>query len=251
MNLISLWLLYALGLTLALGRTGYRKERDAAPFAENTGQPAPRRILVVGSTGGTGRELVAQALERGFEVTALARKPGKVRLQHPKLRVLKGDVVDYHSIDAAMRGQDAVVCALGHKRFFPPNRILSKGTHNLLRAMESHGVGRFICETSLGIGDSAGRMGLAYTLFVIPFVLPFYFWDKARQERVIAASGLGWVIVRPGVLTNRKRRGRYRHGHRIGNALLAVQIARADVADFMLEQLTSDRYVGTAPGVAW
>ncbi len=53
--------------------------------------------------------------------------------------------------------------------------------------METHGVSRLVCETSLGIGDSAGRMGLDYMLFVIPAILPFYFWDKARQERIVAA----------------------------------------------------------------
>jgi len=76
--------------------------------------------------------------------------------------------------------------------------------------METHRVPRLVCETSLGIGDSTGRMGLYYTFFVIPLILPFYFWDKTRQERLIA---------------------------------------RADVADFMLQQLTSDTCLRTAPGV--
>jgi uncharacterized protein YbjT (DUF2867 family) len=94
-------------------------------------------------------------------------------------------------------------------------------------------------------------MGLYYTLFVIPVVLPFYFWDKTRQERLIASSNADWVIVRPGMLTNGEKRGRSRQGPRTGNFLLTVRISRADVADFMLNQLTSDRYLRTAPGVCW
>ncbi len=62
-------------------------------------------------------------------------------------------------------------------------------------------------ETSLGIGNSAGRMGLTFTLFVIPVILPFYFWDKTRQEKMIAASKIERVIVRPGALTNGEKRG--------------------------------------------
>ena len=142
-----------------------------------------------------------------------------------------------------------MLSALGHKRYLSPTRILSEGTRNILRAMEAHGVSRFVCETSLGIGDSAGRMGLYYTFFTIPVVLPFYFWDKTRQERIIAGSTVDWTIVRPGVLTHGEKRGRYRHGSRIGSFLWTVRISRADVADFMLNQLESDTYLRTAPGV--
>ena len=150
-----------------------------------------------------------------------------------------------------MRGQEAVLSALGHKRYFYPTRILSEGTGNVLQAMETHRVPRLVCETALGIGDSAGRMGLYYTLFVIPVILPFYFWDKTRQERTIARSKVEWVIVRPGVLTNGDKRGRYRHGLRIGSFLKTVRISRADVAEFMLNQLVSDTYLRIAPGVSW
>ncbi len=209
------------------------------------------RLLIVGATGGTGRQLVAEALERGHLVTALVRDASKLQIKHERLQIAQGDVLDYSSLDAAMRGQEAVVCALGHKRFFYPTRILSEGTRHLLRAMQSHGVPRFVCETSLGIGDSAGRMGLYYTLFVIPVILPFYFWDKTRQEQLIAASELEWVIVRPAVLTNGAKRGAYRHGFGIGSFLLPARISRADVADFMLRQLADDTYLGTAPGVCW
>jgi len=74
-------------------------------------------------------------------------------------------MLDATSLDAAMRGQEAVLSALGHKRYFYPTRILSEGTKNVLRAMETHGGRRLVCMSSLGIGDSAGRMGLHYTLF--------------------------------------------------------------------------------------
>jgi putative NADH-flavin reductase len=184
-------------------------------------------------------------------VTALVRNPSKLQLEHPRLRIVQGDVLDYASLEAAARGQEAVLSSLGHRRFFHPTRILSEGTRNLLRAMEAQGVRRFVCETSLGIGDSAGRMGLYYTLFVVPVILPFYFWDKTRQERVIAQSAVQWVIVRPGVLTNGEKRGSYRHGRDVGSFVWTVRISRADVADFMLNQLSDDAYLKTAAGVCW
>ena len=247
MSVLLLFVLYAAGLSMALARAGYR-----SGVTRSTDGPlqAPTRLLIVGATGGTGRQLVARALERGFRVTALARDPSKLRMEHPLLTVVQGDVLDPASLDAAMRGQEAVLSALGHKRYFHPTRILSEGTGNVVRAMETHGARRLVCMSSLGIGDSAGRMGLYYTFFVIPLILPFYFWDKTRQEMTIAGSSVDWTIVRPGALTNGSRRGRVRHGARIGNYIWTVRVPRADVADFMIDQLEPSTYLRTAVSVA-
>ncbi|MDP9267729.1 MAG: SDR family oxidoreductase [Acidobacteriota bacterium] len=254
--MLLLFIAYALALSAALGLRGYRaKPAMSAGTATPAGTAGTAqrisRVLIVGATGGTGRQLVAQALERGYHVTALVRDPSKLAADHPRLAVMRGDVLDPESVGAAMRGQEAVVSALGHKRFFYPTRILSQGTANLLDAMTAHGVRRFVCETTLGIGSSAGRMGLYYTLFIIPVILPFYFSDKTRQERRIAASRADWVIVRPGMLTNGAKRGRYRVGSGVGSFLLTVRISRADVAAFMLDQLERDALLGTAVSVAW
>lgn len=209
------------------------------------------RVLVIGATGGTGRQLVQQALDQGHQVTAFVRDPSKLKIAHSNLRIARGDVLDYASVESAMRGQSAVLCALGHKRFFYPNKIQSNGMLHILRAMKACDVPRLICETALGIGNSVGRLGLPHTFFILPLILPFYMWDKLRQEDLIIASDRDWVIVRPGVLTNGEARGSYRHGPKVGSYLWPVKISRADVADFMLKQLTEDAYIGAAPGLGY
>lgn len=245
---LLLFIVYAIVLSAGLGRRGLWSPA-ANPVAPSGARPA--RVLIVGATGATGRQLVAQALERGYSVTVLVREPSKVHVEHPQLKIIQGDVLDWTSVEAAVRGQDAVISTLGHKRFFYPTRILSEGTRNLLRAMEKHGVQRLVCATALGLGNSVGRMGLLYTFVVIPLVLPFYFWDKTRQERLIAASTVEWVIVRPGALTNGVKRGGYRHGLDVGRFIWTVRVSRADVADFMLNQLVDSMYLRAAPGVCW
>ena len=249
MKFLIAYLVYAIGMAVAMARRGFRSP-PPAPQAAASGQQI-KRILVIGPTGGTGRELIAQALEQGYEVTALARDPAKLQGTHPNLKVLRGDVLDPSSVDAAVQGQDAVVSALGHRRLFVPSRVQSEGTRNVIRAMERHGVRRFICETGIGLGNSAGKLGLFATLFFFPVVLPIYFWDKARQEKVVAESSLDWVLVRPGVLTNGARRGVYRHGVDVGSYVLTGTIGRADVAEFMLKQLKSDHYLRRAPAILW
>lgn len=243
---ILLFIVYAIALSAGLARRGVS---STSISSATTAANPPKRLLIVGATGGTGRELVAQALARGYSVRALVRDTSKLKVEHPQLEVIEGDIMNYASVEAALRDQDAVICALGHKRFFYPGRILSEGTQNLLRAMQIQGVLRLVCETALGLGNSAGRMGLYYTFLIIPLILPLYFWDKARQERLIAASKTEWVIVRPGVLTNGVRRRTYRHGRNVGSFIWTVRISRADVADFMLNQLVDNTYLRAAPGV--
>ncbi len=248
MRFLPFWILYSLALTIGLARKGFRvQSRPPDPPAS----ARIRKVLIIGAGGGTGRQLVVQALERGYEVTAFVRNPAGISMQNDRLRIVQGDVLDHLSVDAAVRGQDAVLSALGHGKFFGPSKILSQGTQNIVRAMQTHGVRRFVCVTSLGIGSSAGRLGIYYTFLITPLVLPFYFWDKARQEQVIASSQLEWVIVRPGLLTNGTKRGVYKHGAQVGGFLGSVRISRADVADFMLNQLTDNKYLHSPPGVCW
>lgn len=207
-------------------------------------------LLIIGATGGTGKELVKQALEQGHNVSAFVRNPSKMKLKHDNLSIVVGNVLDYPSVEKAVQGKDAVLSALGHKRYYFPDKILSDGTKNIINAMQKHGVKRFICETALGLNDTRGKLGLYYTLFVVPFIVFFYFRDKERQEQIIKESNLDWIIVRPGQLTNGKKKGKYKHGTNIGSYIITVMISRADVADFMLKQLDEETYLRKTPAVA-
>jgi putative NADH-flavin reductase len=209
------------------------------------------KLLIIGGTGGTGKQLIKQALEQGHSLTALVRNPEKVKIDHPNLKVIKGNVLDLEKVQDAVAGQDAVLSVLGHKRYFIKTKILSEGSKNIIHAMEKHNVNRFICVTTLGINDSRFKLGLYYTLFVIPFIVFFYFLDKAKQEKLIQSSKLNWTIVRPGQLTNGKKRGSYKHGAHVGNYILTKMISRADVAHFILSQLNDITYLHNTPGVTY
>jgi putative NADH-flavin reductase len=207
------------------------------------------KLFIIGGTGKTGRELIKQGLDQGHSITALVRNPNKVKLNDINLKVIKGNVLALDSFEKAIKEQDAVLSALGHKRFIIPTSILAKGTINIINAMKKHHVKRLICITSLGVNDSRFKLGLYYTLFTIPVILFFYFLDKSKQEKLIMNSDLDWTIVRPGQLTNGKKRTNYKHGRSIGHYVLTKMISRASVAHFMLNQLQVKTYIKKTPGI--
>jgi putative NADH-flavin reductase len=208
------------------------------------------KVLVLGPTGGTGMELVEQALEDGHQVTAFARRPEALQIRHANLSVQQGDILDAASVEKAVRGQDAVLSALGVRKI-AKNTILSDGTRHVIQAMEKLGVKRFVVETSLGVGDSQGQLGGWYNWFMIPLFLRGAFAEKERQEALVRASSLDWVIVRPAILTNGPRTGRYRAGFSADDGRIKRKISRADTADFMLKQLTDNTYLRQTPGVSY
>ncbi|HMU43938.1 MAG TPA: SDR family oxidoreductase [Ignavibacteriaceae bacterium] len=207
------------------------------------------KLLIIGATGGTGRELVKQALELGHKITILVRNSEKVLTVHPSLQVINGNVLNIKEVEQAVSGQDAVISSLGHKRFFIKTNILSEGTKNIIASMEKQNVKRFICITTLGINDSRFRLGLYYTLFTIPIILFFYFRDKSKQEKLIMNSKLDWTIVRPGQLTNSKLTGEYQVGNNVGNYFITKTISRANVAHFILSQLCDKTFFHKKVGI--
>jgi putative NADH-flavin reductase len=205
-------------------------------------------LLVIGATGRTGREVVAQALDQGHGVTAFARNPADITRQHERLKIVRGDVLDYASLESVVQSQDAVVSALG-ARTHGRTTVLSEGTKNVIGVMERHGVRRFICESSLGVGDSAGQIGWLFDWLMLPLWLRHIYRDKEVQEQAIKQSRLDWTIVRPALLTNGPRTGVYQVGETYNRSSIVPRISRADVADFMLKQLTDDTFVRKAAGL--
>src|SRR4030095_15088985 len=180
--------------------------------------------------------------------TALARNPSAVASEDPRLRVVEGNALDVSSVEAAGAGQDAVLSALG-TRSARPTTLFSESTHNVISAMDKHGVRRLICITGIGVGENKGHVVFLYDRIIRPFVVKNVYEDKERQEEAIKQSDLDWVIVRPARLTDKPAKGEYRVY--LGGSYTATKISRADVAAFMLAQLTDDTYVRKTPVISY
>jgi putative NADH-flavin reductase len=208
------------------------------------------KLVVFGSTGGTGLQVVAQALVQGHDVTAFVRSPEKLTQTHENLQVVKGDVLDFASVERAVQGQDVVLCTLG----LPPtdkSNVRANGTRNIVRAMEKAGVKRFICQSSDGVGDSRDTLPFFMKYLIVPFLLRRAFADHEIQENYIKESQLDWIIVRPAAITDGERTGSYQHGYAADNKTVTNKISRADVADFMLKQLADNNYLHKTPRLSY
>lgn len=208
------------------------------------------KLLIFGATGGTGRHVVEQALQQGHQVTAFSRNPGKLGLQHPNLATVRGDVMDAIAVENAVRGQEAVVCVLGSGQQLQ-GTVRSQGTRQIIDAMQKTGVRRLICQSTLGAGESWGNLNFYWKYVMFGFILRSVFADHQRQEEYVRQSGLDWTIVRPGAFVEGQRTGQYRYGFSSRDRNIQLKITRADVADFILKQLTDEAYLGQTPALSY
>lgn len=208
-------------------------------------------VLVIGASGGIGRETLSAALDAGHRVRAFSRSANEIDLENSYLEKHSGDAMNEAGIDAALDGIDVVVQTLGigADELFKSVNLFSKSTRILIAAMQRRNVRRLIVVTGFGAGDSREAIGC---LQRIPFrlFLGRAYDDKDVQERLIKESGLDWTIVRPGILTKGARTGRYRVLVEPSQWRNGV-ISRADVADFIVRSIDDDGRAQQAPVLIW
>jgi len=231
-----------------------RAEAKAATEAEAPRAPTlvrerrrhPRRITIFGASGRVGSRLLEQSLASGYTVTAFVREANRIWVRHERLRVVEGDLRDAEVVADAVKGADAVICALGTVQDDEGN-ALTVATQNIVAAMRRHGVARLVALAGIEVTStrdepSAGRSLL---LGVKRMLGGSSVRDAEGMVQVIRSSELEWTIVRAPRLTNRRRSGDYRVGY------LPVgprsSISRADVAAFMLSQLSDEAYLCQMP----
>lgn len=209
------------------------------------------KLIIFGSTGATGYQVITQALEKGHHVTAFARHPEKMEIVHENLQVFQGDVLDYPAVEQAITGQEVVLCTLGLPTIMDKSQLRANGTKNIIRAMKNTGIKRFICQSSNGVGDTHRTLPFFMKFIIVPFLLRRVFADHETQEKFVKESQLDWIIVRPTALTNGERTEKYQQGITLNNKKATFKISRADVADFMLKQLVDSHYLHKTPSISY
>lgn len=168
------------------------------------------KLTVFGATGGTGLQVIEQALQAGHEVTVLARDPSKLAPLQDKIRVIAGNILEVPDVAKALEQAEAVICSLGTTSNNPKD-VVSSGTKNIIASMKTKNVKRLMVITSLGVGDSKDQVPLAFKI-LMNTVLKSVMADKNVQETLVKESGLEWTIIRPGGLTNSAKNSNYKVG---------------------------------------
>lgn len=201
------------------------------------------KVIVFGASSGTGKQLIAHALRLGYEVTAFVRDASKLEPAQAGVKVAIGDALNPSDVEAAVKGHDAVLSALGPKG--KPAVMAAESTKNIIAAMEMHKVKRLVVVTVAGIPVPQDRRGFNLVSALIKLLLKDVFTDRENQLAVLEASKVDWVAVRVPRLTDDPPTGSV-HAF-FGNPSPTMKISRADLADFMLKQLADDQWLRQAP----
>ncbi|MGA7523592.1 MAG: SDR family oxidoreductase [Acidobacteriaceae bacterium] len=206
------------------------------------------RLFILGATGGIGRELLDQALERHHRVTAFVRSPQKLGAARDGLSLIQGDVRKADAMSEALAGHDAVLSALG-----PPgpsrNTITSDSARAIVMAMQSAGVRRLLIVGVAALFPDIGTFGRMLRSTLLRNIAD----DSSEMERIVKATLLDWTIIRPPRLTNGPRTENYGVAvdHLPKGAGGNATISRADVAHFMLDEVEQSGHMRRIAGIAY
>lgn len=206
------------------------------------------KIAIFGGTGKTGQQLVRQALDAGHTVTALARTPSKLTIQHPQLTVVQGDLLNADSVGQVIQGADVVISVLG-----PPNNeptfTISRGMDGILTAMRQHNVRRLIVSAGAGVRDPQDKPKVIDRFFglLLGVLSKNVVADMKQTIDKVRASDRDWTVVRVPMLTDQPPQGSLKVGY-VGD--IGPRISRADMAAFMLKQVANGQFIGKAPAIS-
>lgn len=211
------------------------------------------KIAIFGATGATGLLLTERCLAAGHTVKALTRNPATYPFAD-RTEVIQGDSKDPEAVRKTIAGVDLVLSALG-ARSLKKEDILEDSLPLIVAAMQQAGVRRIITLGSAGALPTSLDKQPAYRRWIVQnivynTVLKWPVASQIAQYAILSASDLDWTMVMPPMLTNGKARGKLRID---GEALPrnGSRIARADVADFMMQQIDNPQWVRKGVYISW
>ncbi len=206
------------------------------------------KLALFGASGKVGRNLTRQALAAGHDVTALVRSLKADLPKHPNLTLVVGDVLNSEDVANVVKGQDAVLIALGAP-LGNKDGIRTKGTALIVKAMKEASVARLICLSGFGAGESRGALPWLYRYVIMPLILRHVYADHENQEVIVKQSTLDWTLVRPTNYIDGPQTEDYRIDFKSVEKGMKFKISHADVAHFMLSQTSDHSFLHAAPAV--
>jgi putative NADH-flavin reductase len=221
-----------------------------------------KRVVLIGATAKSAPAFFKEAFARGYDAVGVARRPEAVEIKDPHLTVVKGDVLDEKSIEAALSGNEVVVSYLSccrtpgsdpHAEIPADVNLLSKGISNVIQAMRAKGNRRLIAVSSTSVehvlvdkpGDDAAPIDQQW------WRGRYKFDDQRRMEAIVFSSGLDFIIVRPARVTGDESSGKPINTivNKASYDPMNRKLSRPDLAAFIMGQMESTQYLGDVVGV--
>ncbi len=210
------------------------------------------KVTVFGATGNIGQLVLRRLLDDGHEVTAFVRSPAKLGMAAAAVAVVSADLTDDDAIREAVAGADAVVSALG-----PPidpfvrGTPLTDGTRRIVAAMHAEEVRRLVALATVSVPDPRDRPRLLDRLvpIAIGLLIPGALREVQGISEVVATSGLDWTVARIFAPIDVPANHTVQAGF-LGRDPVGVEMSRADIADFLVDQIGSEDFVGASPAIS-
>lgn len=208
------------------------------------------KLTIFGATGGTGKQLVEQALAAGNHVVAYVRNPSKLDFMHKYLTIVQGELVDQMMIERAVSGVDAVISVLG-PRGGSKDKPITQGMQNIIAAMNKYGVRRLIISSTLSVKDPNDLPDFKAKVLVnfVKLTMRAAYEEIISVAETVRKSDLNWTILRLTTLNNNPKSGKVRVGY-LGKGEVGLRISRADLAQFMLKQVQNTKYLQQSPVIS-
>lgn len=206
------------------------------------GRESALRITVFGATGRMGHLLVRQGLDAGHSITAYARNPERLQIDHPNLSVLAGQLDNDEAILAAVQRADAVIEGVGS---------VSDGTRRIVAAVEESSARRLVVVSTCSVPDPHDLPDAKFKALAkfVKTAAPGPYQEVRRAAEIVRASGLDWTLVRVAKLNDKNAAGQIRAGY-YGHGVVRLSITRTDMAAFLLDQVTNLTYLHQAPAIS-
>jgi hypothetical protein len=208
-------------------------------------------ITIFGGTGTTGLLLIEKALKTGHTVTAYARTPSKISIQHGNLKTVKGELTEPGKIEEAISSADAVISVLGPSQK-TKGLVIADGVKSIVEAMKKNGVKRLIATATPSFKDSNDKfqLGFAFGVFMVKTFLKDSYNNLVLTGKYISESGLDWTIIRLPMLSNNPASGKIKAGYPGDGTVSLFSLSRADLAGFLLQQLDDKEWLHKSPVIS-
>lgn len=206
-----------------------------------------KTIAVLGGGGRTGKFLVAKLVDQGYQVKVLLRTPENFEVRHPLVEIVKGDAIDPEAIYALVKNAHAVISTVGQRKNEP--LVAHAATTNVLKAMTCYEIRRYLLVAGINI-DTPFDKKSAQTLAATDWMkanFPLIQEDRQKAYSTLLECPLDWTLVRVPMIEFTGEAGNLKISL---EDCLGTRITAGDIANFLVQQLTDDRFFRMAPFIS-